>query len=656
MFSYYKKRVLDLGLKGIKRTLVSRIHKKIFAFLWKKKTIKNEDYRSWKELSKVYNIPSNFNIFFQQLKVANQSRLNNIIQSTKFKTLLPKRYITQANSIVKGSFNIFGSWTKLDLKNIPWQQDFKIIHKIASKKFHSIYTDYLTKKSSLFFYQDIKIQSPNSIKFDEYASDIKVPWELSRMQHLLPLGKSYQITKQKDYIHTFMLSINSWIQHNPFLLGVNWVCPMEVSIRVINIIWGYSFFVAAPSIPQSFWQKVICSLFAHTLYLENNWETSDKPNNHYLADLIGYLYLCCFFNHIPYFEKQKKWVYNIILEQLKIQISVDGTSYEGSTAYHKLDTEIFIHFIELCKNYNIICPSWAKKKISSMILFTKNCSDFKGNFVYIGDDDSGKIVTGIKTINIPNHNSTNGLTKTESKIITYKNFGLTIIKQSNWHITFRHPTFVNHQPTGHFHNDQLAITISINGHPILVDPGSYLYTANSSWRNFFRSEENHNTFFAKNLSNIQQKDLFQLHLVPQNFTGNITNSQSIFKIHDYHKKYQKTGFISHRKIIFNRIKKKLIIEDWIESNTEQNIIEKPLTIHSWTFLLAPKINVKQINPFTWKIYIHQKPVVSIFSTLALTIKEGFYSPVYGCCKKTIKLSALQELTIWKKQITTIIQH
>ena len=46
---------------------------------------------------------------------------------------------------------------------------------------------------------------------------------------------------------------------------------------------------------------------------------------------------------------------------------------------------------------------------------------------------------------------------------------------------------------GHAHNDQLSITLRIDGKDIIVDPGTYLYTPLPERRNAFRSTTAHFT-------------------------------------------------------------------------------------------------------------------------------------------------------------------
>ena len=54
------------------------------------------------------------------------------------------------------------------------------------------------------------------------GQDIKVPWELSRMQHLPTLGKAYRLTKDERYAQEIVGQLSHWLHDNPCPYGVNW--------------------------------------------------------------------------------------------------------------------------------------------------------------------------------------------------------------------------------------------------------------------------------------------------------------------------------------------------------------------------------------------------------------------------------------------------
>jgi len=61
----------------------------------------------------------------------------------------------------------------------------------------------------------------------EDGSDVKVPWELSRFQHLPLLASAGQVNEVGA-------QLESWIAANPVELGVNWTTTMDVAIRAAN--------------------------------------------------------------------------------------------------------------------------------------------------------------------------------------------------------------------------------------------------------------------------------------------------------------------------------------------------------------------------------------------------------------------------------------
>jgi len=529
------------------------------------------------------------------------------------------------------------------------------------------------------FYQDIKIEQKKCKSFNEYNFDIKTPWEESRFQHLFLWGYKKIAPSPPFALRNIRAcpepvegsrraknQINNWIDQNPYLLGVNWVCPMEVAIRAINWIYGFYFFKDSKNIPLAFWQKFVCSLYDHAKYLENNWETSDKPNNHYLSDLIGYFYLCFFFDDLNHFKKQKQKTYIKILQQFNHQVQADGTCYEGSTNYHKLVTEIFLHFYQLQK----------------MIQFLQNCSDQKGNLVQIGDNDSGKILMGIKpfetslrsssgrtgeeeklsnktnnshfTLNIfpllsqredklnlnkflsyfPFALRNEHIVRVSRRVFNYPNFGLSIIKNKNWHITFRHPTYNKKQPTGHFHQDELSITLSIDGIPVLIDPGTYVYTANTKWRNLMRSKKMHNTFCLQNkgIENLESLDLFQFSKKEQNDKSQIKQNNELIEIKNFYEK-------QFRKLTFYQNKNILKIEDWVETS--------PREFCCWNLIFHPKINLEK-EKNDWIIYHQTSKILRFKSDLEFQGKKSFYSPGYGKIERCIKFFAKQKVEHLKK--------
>ena len=56
----------------------------------------------------------------------------------------------------------------------------------------------------------------------------------------------------------------------------------------------------------------------------------------------------------------------------------------------------------------------------------------------------------------------------------------------------------------HGHADALSIILHVDGNPILVDPGTYVYHTDKEWRNYFISTLAHNTICIDHLNQALQ--------------------------------------------------------------------------------------------------------------------------------------------------------
>ncbi len=59
--------------------------------------------------------------------------------------------------------------------------------------------------------------------------------------------------------------------------------------------------------------------------------------------------------------------------------------------------------------------------------------------------------------------------------------------------TFDHAELGFNTIAAHGHADALHITLMIDGEKIFIDPGTYCYHSDITWRNYFRKTKNHNT-------------------------------------------------------------------------------------------------------------------------------------------------------------------
>lgn len=437
-----------------------------------------------------------------------------------------------ANKICNHEFNLLGSGGKCLGEKLPWHEDFKSAFKWNNK-----------------FYKDIKVID----LFND--ADVKAPWELSRFQHVFSLGKAYLLTNDEKYVLEFKEEVEDWLDKNPIEMSVNWTCTMDVAIRAVNWICGYSFFKSSGIIDDKFWNQFNKSLYLHGRFIYKNLENQGQHNgNHYLSDLCGLLWLGIYFGNFIVRDNENKnnpedWLKFGILElesEMKKEINDDGTDYEASTSYHKLVTEIFLLSAILCNKNYIYFSKKYMQRLEKMCEFIMNITKPNGLSPIIGDADDGRLLI------ISNYGNWNrrdfrhilavageyfnrddfryigkdykedvlwimgSFKEIENKPIlsskAYEMGGYYILRNKRIYCIIRCGELSCRGYGGHSHNDQLSIELNVDGEDFIIDPGTYVYTSDYKMRNTFRSTKYHNTLSIGKLEQncFYQYDLFYM--------------------------------------------------------------------------------------------------------------------------------------------------
>ncbi len=425
-------------------------------------------------------------------------------------------------------------------KPIDWHIDFKSGYRWNPRK----------------YYKDIKIPYGEA--------DIKVPWELSRFQHLSVLSEAYWLTNDKKYAREFANQISDWIDNNKPKFGVNWCCTMDVAIRVCNWILGYYFFEDSKVIDQQFLFKFLKSLYQHGCHIIKNLEKSELlTSNHYLSDITGLVYLGVF---LPEFKDAKEWKeFGIreLIKEMKKQVYPDGCDFEGSTCYHRLVLELFFYATLLViindKSFkednftevgNEIFGEEYLERLYKMFKFFLYALKPNGRMPQIGDNDNGRLhIFNRREVLDMRYLLTLGAIFFREPQFKVKEFGFCeealwvfgeegykiwqdleenclvnigsqAFPDAGWYImrSDKNYMFVCCGPNrqngngGHCHNDKLSFELCIDGEDIIVDPGTYVYTAAPKWRNRFRSTAYHNTVVVDNReqNSFNPKKLFSM--------------------------------------------------------------------------------------------------------------------------------------------------
>lgn len=228
------------------------------------------------------------------------------------------------------------------------------------------------------------------------GADVKVPWELARLQHLPQLAIAYGAAGGEALKEEFRNQVLDFLAANPPRFGVNWSCAMDVAIRAANMCLGLDLFRAAGAkFDLPFMAEFQSAITAHGRHIRRNLEWHPRHRaNHYLADICGLLFVAAY---LPKSVETKKWLdfacHQLTAEVMR-QFTSDGANFEASTCYHRLAAEMAIYasalMIGLAKDGDRPFSADYLARLERMAEFTIHATKPDGHVVQIGDNDSGR--------------------------------------------------------------------------------------------------------------------------------------------------------------------------------------------------------------------------------------------------------------------------
>jgi hypothetical protein len=388
------------------------------------------------------------------------------------------------------------------------------------------------------------------------GSDARVLWELNRLSHLITLGRAYVVSRDERLAGEFLKQVRSWRSQNPVGRGANWSCAMEVALRAMNLLAAFALFLSSPQLDEDALAQLMMMFDQHGAHIRRNLEYSHiATSNHYMCDVAGLLWLGLMLPELQDAPAWRKFGLRELLAELDKQTLPDGADSESSTGYHRLKLELLLYSFVLCRENGIEIDQKYWQKIHAMADYTRAYLQPDGRAPLIGDSDSGQILpivkragddhayvlviadavlgthaygvqhaSGMRTQNASGVQQDTGGVRTsvhaggvrteevlwilgEQGVRDYDSLsapppaesqafpdaGIYILRDDDLYLHFNASGCGLNGRGSHGHNDALSFEVSACGTAFIVDPGSYVYTADLHARHLFRSTAYHST-------------------------------------------------------------------------------------------------------------------------------------------------------------------
>jgi hypothetical protein len=362
----------------------------------------------------------------------------------------------------------------------------------------------------------------------EVPYDVKVPWELSRMGFVLPILQNAALDPEGDWIEPAAAIVADWERQNPLAYTVNW-SPMEAAMRGINLLLALEMLLVLGESRARVLAPVLRLITTHGTFVWRTLEYTDVRGNHYTAQLIALLLFGLALHE--WYPESRRWLdyaLKTIPSEITLQFFPDGVNFEKSVPYHRLVTELFLLGVIALERASLAIEPAAKERLRAACGYTAAYTRPDGLSPNVGDNDDARVF-GFDPVPLRDHRALVGVAAavfddadlhaavgsmsaslawflglkglqardrpgaTRKACTRYFSEGGVVVTRAGDNFLWVDVGEVGLTGRGgHGHNDLLSFELMLQGIPVVVDPGSFVYTGDPTARDLFRSTAYHN--------------------------------------------------------------------------------------------------------------------------------------------------------------------
>jgi hypothetical protein len=533
---------------------------------------------------------------------------------------------------------------------IDWHQDFKSAHRWP-----------------LSFYEELEVT-----RLDD-RSDAKVPWELSRCHHLLTLARAARLFEEERYATELESQLAAWLDANPPGQGINWVNPMEIGIRVVNLVWAVATLEEWRPLSPALHGRLVASLRWHGRHIVANLEgTPYLRSNHYLGNLLGLLVLGAVLSGEPDAPKWFDFARGDFEREIIKQVHPDGVTFEASLAYHGLALEMFLIAKHVAAWAGVPFSARFNERLNRMGEVSRNVRHPNGRIPLFGDQDSGRILPE-GFARTPSHDNLlwwlAALTGKRGPLVgpvhpevawtfgldawqraenlaaaspvgsaAFPIGGIFVLRSARTHLVVRCGGVGQNGSGGHSHNDLLSYELSVDGVPLIVDSGTYAYTFDVPARNEFRSTRAHNTVVVdeQEIHPFDPRRVFELRQFAQPRVDACDLASDVLTFEGSHDGYRRLSdpVVHARRISLDTATGEVNIRDELAGAAAHGFES---LVH-----LVPGTSVHRVDDVSFEIESERARArlsVTGVDGDELNVEEGWFSDRYGARERTLVVVA-----------------
>ncbi len=333
--------------------------------------------------------------------------------------------------------------------------------------------------------------------------DARVVWEPARLQQLVGLALLCRRPHYRaDAVGLIERQLVSFTRANPPYIGIHYVSAMECALRIIAVCHAIDMVRRWIEHPRATWAAVLVLVESHARLIEKRLSLHSSAANHTIAEAVGLVYAGTLFPELDRAMRWRQLGVTLLKREIPRQILPDGGGAEQAPGYLK-------QIADLATLARLLHPDLASIELR-IALARRFLAETRGDaspLTAFGDDDGGHVLSRFWK------SDTQAAASSRLRAV-FPHAGYTILRsraEALHQIGFRHGALGLPPLHGHGHADLLSVTWRAGRRDVLVDPGTFTYTAAPAWRRYFRGTGAHNTVTVDGRDQSNQRGPFIWH-------------------------------------------------------------------------------------------------------------------------------------------------
>ena len=367
-----------------------------------------------------------------------------------------------------------------------------------------------------------------SIDYRFNGQDPKWVWELNRLQHLPVLVEAWLITDEPRFAEGALRDLRSWMAANPFDRGVAWSGGFEAGVRAMSVAFTLRGLRHYDGLDADTESMALGMLRRSAVKSWRERSLFSSANNHLIGEMGGLALTAILFPELPHAERDARRAISILVREADRQILPDGSGVEQSLRYHLFTADVLLLVVAALRERGGTPPAALVGALERSTNFLEALIQAGESTPWYGDDDesfafrlqaercrsvqahlsSARAVLGrpalpgaddfVAALLRHGLRGQGGPARSSSpqpaRSFVAPDAGLVVLRSVRGHRSIVDVGRLGQPPiAAHGHADALAVSLDVEGVPVVVDPGTGSYYRYPAWREAHRATRLHAT-------------------------------------------------------------------------------------------------------------------------------------------------------------------